>query len=249
MVCCLKLRDKRSIGNFKSCYCINLVMLLSTDMLRAVWTSDEVKVLLTRWAEESVQEQLRSTQRNERVFAQLSSELATQGFDKTTSQCRSKIRLLKQKYKRIKGQKVSKKQKSRWFAIMDKVLGVHKPEAETKQAAKAMDSAPASLQKSQHELSETVEDLGKIRICFCTVACNLLNLELTELSCSSKQHILFQTSPTGFHNLFLSCLQPRLLNLQQLFCEIVVQYVIFLVLICNKVFTNLNVARKKYVPI
>ncbi|XP_040006146.1 uncharacterized protein LOC120802417 isoform X2 [Xiphias gladius] len=130
------------------------------DMLRAVWTSDEVKVLLTRWAEESVQEQLRSTQRNERVFAQLSSELATQGFDKTTSQCRSKIRLLKQKYKRIKGQKVSKKQKSRWFAIMDKVLGVHKPEAETKQAAKAMDSAPASLQKSQHELSETVEDLG-----------------------------------------------------------------------------------------
>uniref|UniRef100_A0A4W6BJ33 C2H2-type domain-containing protein n=1 Tax=Lates calcarifer TaxID=8187 RepID=A0A4W6BJ33_LATCA len=114
------------------------------DTLQAVWTSDEVKVLLTRWAEESVQEQLRSTQRNERVFAQLSSELATQGFDKTTSQCRSKIRLLKQKYKRLKEQKVSNKQKSRWFVIMDEVLSRHKPEAETR-----------PLQTSQHERSET----------------------------------------------------------------------------------------------
>ncbi|XP_018542924.2 uncharacterized protein LOC108890532 isoform X1 [Lates calcarifer] len=116
----------------------------NADTLQAVWTSDEVKVLLTRWAEESVQEQLRSTQRNERVFAQLSSELATQGFDKTTSQCRSKIRLLKQKYKRLKEQKVSNKQKSRWFVIMDEVLSRHKPEAETR-----------PLQTSQHERSET----------------------------------------------------------------------------------------------
>lgn len=133
--------------------------MLSIDMLQAVWTSDEVKVLLTRWAEESVQEQLRSTPRNQRVFAQLSSELATQGFDKTTSQCRSKINLLKQKYRMVKEQKDSKKPKSRWFAMMDKVLGCRKPEAATEQAAEVMDSAPASLQTSQQE---TVEDLGKI---------------------------------------------------------------------------------------
>ncbi|XP_044041421.1 uncharacterized protein LOC122870995 isoform X4 [Siniperca chuatsi] len=129
------------------------------DTSRAVWTSDEVKVLLSRWAEKSIQEQLRST-RNERVFAQLSSELATQGFDKTTSQCRSKIRLLKQKYIKVKDQTDSKKQKSRWFAIMDKVLGRCKPEAETKDAAEVMDSPPVSLQTSQQDLSETVEDLS-----------------------------------------------------------------------------------------
>lgn len=126
-------------------------------MLQAVWTSDEVKVLLTRWAEESVQEQLRSTPRNESVFAQLSSELATRGFDKTTSQCRSKIKLLKQKYRMVKEQKDSKKQKSRWFVMMDKVLSHHKPEAATEQAAEVMDSATASLQTSQQE---TVEDIG-----------------------------------------------------------------------------------------
>lgn len=133
--------------------------MLLTDMLRAVWTSDEVKVLLTQWAEESVQEQLRSTPRNERVFAQLSSNLATQGFDKTTSQCRSKIKVLKQKYRTVKEQKDSKKQNSRWFAMMDKVLGRRKPEAATEQVAEVTDSAPASLQTSQQE---TVEDIGKI---------------------------------------------------------------------------------------
>uniref|UniRef100_A0A3B5AVU8 Uncharacterized protein n=1 Tax=Stegastes partitus TaxID=144197 RepID=A0A3B5AVU8_9TELE len=127
------------------------------DSLRAVWTSDEVKVLLTRWAEESIQEQLRSTQRNERVFAQLSSELATQGFDKTTSQCRSKIRLLKQKYRRIKLQKDSKKQKSRWFAIMDKVLDCRKSEFETKIAAEVTDSDQTSLQASQQDIPEAAE--------------------------------------------------------------------------------------------
>eukprot|EP00064_Thunnus_orientalis_P007596 superscaffoldBa00000854_g7618 len=130
------------------------------NTLRAVWTSDEVKILLTRWAEENVQEQLRSTQRNERVFAQLSSELATQGFDKTTSQCKSKIRLLKKKYKITKEQKDSKKQKSRWFVIMDKVLGGHKPYAKTKQATEDTDSGVAPLQTSQRDISEAADDLG-----------------------------------------------------------------------------------------
>ncbi|XP_045927797.1 uncharacterized protein LOC123984749 isoform X2 [Micropterus dolomieu] len=129
------------------------------DMTRVVWTPDEVKALLSRWAEESVQEQLRST-RNERGFAQLSSALATQGFDKTTSQCRSKIKLLKRKYRKVKEQTDSKKQKSRWFTIMDKVLGHHKPEAETEQAAEIIDSA-CTLQTSQLDPSETVEDLGR----------------------------------------------------------------------------------------
>lgn len=130
------------------------------NTLRAVWTSDEVKILLTRWAEENVQEQLRSTQRNERVFAQLSSELATQGFDNTTSQCKSKIRLLKKKYKITKEQKDSKKQKSRWFVIMDKVLRGHKPDAETKQVAEDTDSGFAPLQTSQRDIFEKADDLG-----------------------------------------------------------------------------------------
>ena len=137
-------------------------------MLQVVWTSEEVEVLLSLWAEESVQEQLTLTPRNERVFARLSSDLATQGFDKTTSQCMSKLRLLKQKYRKIKEQKDSEKQKSRWFAIMDKVNSRHKTETETNTAAGVMESASASLQTSQPDPSGTVEDLGKISSCFHT---------------------------------------------------------------------------------
>uniref|UniRef100_A0A3Q3G027 C2H2-type domain-containing protein n=3 Tax=Kryptolebias marmoratus TaxID=37003 RepID=A0A3Q3G027_KRYMA len=127
------------------------------DSSQAVWTSDEVGALLTLWAEDSVQERLKSTQEDERVYAQLSSQLATQGFDKTTNQCRSKIRLLEQEYGRIKEGKDSKTQKSSWFAFMDKIYGCSKLKVETKPAAEVTQSGPEFLQASLHDLPEPAE--------------------------------------------------------------------------------------------
>lgn len=153
-------------------------------------------MLLSQWAEESVQEQLTLTPRNERVFAQLSSDLATQGFDKTTSQCMSKLRLLKQKYRQLKEQKDSEKQKSRWFAIMDKVLRRHETETETHTAAGVMQSASASLQTSQPDLSGTVEDLGEISSCFLTVFCVSSSVFIptrVQLSTCSKVKMTFSS--------------------------------------------------------
>ncbi|XP_041833672.1 uncharacterized protein LOC121634810 isoform X2 [Melanotaenia boesemani] len=149
-------------SNGKASKEMDLSVILTTpkspeDSSQTVWTSDEVNVLLTRWAVESIQKQLRSTQEDERVYAQLSSELATQGFDKTTSQCRAKIRLLKQEYERIKEQKDSKMHKSRWFAIMDKVLSHSKPKTKTKLAANVTEMEPASRQASQDLPSAPVE--------------------------------------------------------------------------------------------
>lgn len=118
------------------------------DFSHVVWTTEEVDALLTKWAEEHVQEQLKSSEEDERVYAQLSSELATQGFDKTTSQCETKLRLLKQEYERIKEQKDSKAQKSKWFAVMEKVFSRHELETE---------SDTGSVETSQHEKSERVE--------------------------------------------------------------------------------------------
>ncbi|XP_034718800.1 uncharacterized protein LOC117938369 isoform X4 [Etheostoma cragini] len=158
----------------------------ANDMSRAVWTSDEIKVLLTRWAEESIQEQLRSSQRNKRVFAQLSSELATQGFDKTTSQCRSKIKLLKRKYRKTKEHKESKRQKGRWFAIMDKVLGRCKPVSEIEQEAEVMDSAATCLQTSQQDHSETMEDLG----CHLSVSSLCLLVPTLRLMCAFAWQVI-----------------------------------------------------------
>lgn len=167
---------------------------IPADKLRAVWTPDEVRVLLSRWAEESVQEQLRSNPRNERAFAQLSSELATQGFDKTTSQCRSKIALLTQRYRRIKAQEDPEKQKSRWFAIMDEVLSRSKTDTETKPVR---DSERASLQTSQQSLPDTAE--GKMSSCLITLQW------LTESSCSKHDGM--------WVSVWKGLSQPRRLNL------------------------------------
>uniref|UniRef100_A0A3B5QHB5 Uncharacterized LOC102217661 n=1 Tax=Xiphophorus maculatus TaxID=8083 RepID=A0A3B5QHB5_XIPMA len=128
------------------------------DFSHTLWTTEEVDALLTKWAEEHVQDQLKSTEDDQRVYAQLSSELATQGFDKTTSQCRTKLRLLKQEYERIKEQKDSKAQKTRWFVIMENVFRCHQPETE---------SRPSSVETSQHEQPERLEacDLSIPSLC------------------------------------------------------------------------------------
>lgn len=84
--------------------------------------------------------------------------MATQGFDKTTSQCRTKIRLLREKYRRIKERKDFKKPRGRWFSVMDKVLSWEKQLDVTKRAWGIRDSVTASLQTSQQE---TEEDFGK----------------------------------------------------------------------------------------
>ncbi|KAM9704896.1 uncharacterized protein ACNS7B_001296 isoform 2-T2 [Menidia menidia] len=116
------------------------------DPSRPVWTSDEVDTLLTRWAEDGVQERLRSDPEDERVYALLSSELATQGFHKTTGQCRAKIRLLRQEYERGDGQKDPKTHANGWFGIMDRALGRSKPAARVKtEASESVDGCRLSL--------------------------------------------------------------------------------------------------------
>ncbi|CAJ1054924.1 uncharacterized protein LOC122870995 isoform X2 [Xyrichtys novacula] len=156
-------------------------------ILMTVWTSEEVEVLLNRWAEDDVQEQLRSAPTNERVFAQLSSDLATQGFDKTTSQCRSKIRLLTDKYRMIKKQKDFIKPTGRWFTIMDKVLGREKSEDVTKKrAAEVRNTHTESVQRSQLKLSDTVEDLG----CSLSISSLCLLVPTLRLMCAFMWHVV-----------------------------------------------------------
>ncbi|XP_061570714.1 uncharacterized protein LOC133424242 isoform X2 [Cololabis saira] len=120
-----------------------------------LWTSDEVNILLTRWAEEEGSKgQLRSAQEDERVYARLSSELATQGFDRTTSQCRAKISLLKQQYRRINKQRDSKEQIRTWYLIMDKVLGHSRPD---EQEDEVDESDAVSVQASQEVPAEDMK--------------------------------------------------------------------------------------------
>ncbi|KAM4615279.1 uncharacterized protein ACJ7VT_010449 isoform 2-T2 [Polymixia lowei] len=203
-----------------------------SDKNQRVWLPDEIQVFLTLWAEPNIQEQLRSTVKNNRVFAYISSQLASVGFNKTAHQCRMKVKKLKQEYKKIKCTRGSKQckarwfaimdsvlgpgeendenetndsrevdsssaqthigcpeddhvngggdinnQESRWFAIMDAVLGHRGLEAETDGASEVMDSSPTPPESSQHGFPEKVEDSAG-RLTFSTLSLLVPTLRL-----------------------------------------------------------------------
>ncbi|XP_041734426.1 uncharacterized protein LOC121568012 [Coregonus clupeaformis] len=121
------------------------------------WTPEEVHALLTLWADRSVQEQLLSAVRNERVFTKLSSELASLGFNRSSKRCREKIKKLKQEYHKIKDDKKKRsynRRRERWFAIMDSVL-CHQP------STLVIDSDGKTLESTQPDSPQEVEDSYK----------------------------------------------------------------------------------------
>uniref|UniRef100_A0A8C7HUV0 Uncharacterized LOC109905768 n=1 Tax=Oncorhynchus kisutch TaxID=8019 RepID=A0A8C7HUV0_ONCKI len=88
------------------------------------WTLQEVHTLLTLWADERVQKQLLSY-KNEHVYAKFSSEFAALGFNRTSKQCREKLKKLKQEYRKLKdddNMSGSLYLEESCFAIIDSVL-------------------------------------------------------------------------------------------------------------------------------
>ena len=65
------------------------------------WTATETRLLIDLWSQDSIQKQLHGTKRNDNVFAQIVDTLAKCGYQRTSQQCRAKIKALKKKYKEI----------------------------------------------------------------------------------------------------------------------------------------------------
>ena len=74
----------------------------------AIWQLDgltlKVFKLIEVWSEEEIQEQLEGLKRNKHIYEKLSSKLRKDGYNKTGEQCRSKVKKLRQDYKKDKGQ-------------------------------------------------------------------------------------------------------------------------------------------------
>ena len=68
--------------------------------------------------------------RNQDIFAKISSELSKEGYERTTQQCRDKIKKLKVEYRKIKDKrnKTGEDRSPEWdfFDVLDEILG-HKP--------------------------------------------------------------------------------------------------------------------------
>lgn len=84
------------------------------------WTDQEIVELLQLWSDESVQVELESSLRNQRVFDRIANTLREKGIYRTGDQCREKIKKMKLEYRRIKDN--YKMRSWKFYDVMDRVL-------------------------------------------------------------------------------------------------------------------------------
>nr|XP_020470887.1 1-aminocyclopropane-1-carboxylate synthase-like protein 1 isoform X1 [Monopterus albus] len=84
------------------------------------WTDPEIVELLQLWSDESVQIELESSLRNQRVFDRIAHVLREKGIYRTGDQCREKIKKMKLEYRRIKDN--HKLRSWKFYDVMDRVL-------------------------------------------------------------------------------------------------------------------------------
>ena len=65
------------------------------------WSTEETRTLISIWGDESVQSRLDSAHRNRHIFEQIARELSEKGYEKTWQQCRTKMKNLTQKYRKV----------------------------------------------------------------------------------------------------------------------------------------------------
>lgn len=77
------------------------VLVDSSLVMAASWTTEEIRALVSVWGQESIQSELEGVQRNRTIYQRIARELKDQGYDKTWKQCRTKIKNLTQKYRKV----------------------------------------------------------------------------------------------------------------------------------------------------
>lgn len=69
---------------------------------RAVYTVDEIEILIQIWGESSIQKKFASSTRHNVIWEQLSMQFKELGFDRSGLEIKNKINNLKQEYRKIK---------------------------------------------------------------------------------------------------------------------------------------------------
>ena len=70
------------------------------------WTYEETRALVSVWGQEKVQSALDGVSRNRLIFEIIAQELNKMNFQKTWQQCRTKIKNLTQKYRKVSDEQV-----------------------------------------------------------------------------------------------------------------------------------------------
>ena len=65
------------------------------------WSTDATRALVSIWSQESFQSELDGVNRNRTIFERIAKELRAKGYEKTWQQCRTKIKNLTQRYRKV----------------------------------------------------------------------------------------------------------------------------------------------------
>lgn len=94
----------------------------------ALWSRDEVEFLLEIWADDAIQDELEKTHKNSKIYSKIRDVLNSRGFNRTTEQCRDKIKKMRCQYLKIRDairrsrSSLDEKDKMFWFDAVDKIL-------------------------------------------------------------------------------------------------------------------------------
>ena len=66
------------------------------------WDYEQTKALISIWGQNNVQRELDGVARNRTVYERISSELRRVGVEKTWQQCRSKVKNLTFRYRKVR---------------------------------------------------------------------------------------------------------------------------------------------------
>ncbi|KAM7161018.1 uncharacterized protein RBU57_010915 [Macrochelys suwanniensis] len=103
------------------------VTMQSQNRKRApAWTDREVLDLIAVWGDESVLSELRSKRHTAKIYEKISKAMTDRGYSRDATQCRVKIKELRQVYqktKESKGRSGSQPQTCRFYAALHAILG------------------------------------------------------------------------------------------------------------------------------
>ncbi|XP_040294331.1 zinc finger and SCAN domain-containing protein 29-like [Bufo bufo] len=124
-----------------------------------VWLSEELSTFLAIIGDGVIQSELDGSVRNEKVYKDISQRMAAEGFERTSGQCRAKLKKLKAQYKKIKdanSRSGNCPTAWRWYDAMDAIYG-HRPANQGREGG--LDSATVILE-SMVDPFETVDGLS-----------------------------------------------------------------------------------------
>ncbi|KAM7177899.1 uncharacterized protein RBU57_001319 [Macrochelys suwanniensis] len=90
------------------------------------WTDRKVLDLIAVWGNESVLSELRSKRRNAKIYEKISKAMTERGYSRDATQCRVKIKELRQAYQKTKesnGRAGSQPQTCRFYEALHSILG------------------------------------------------------------------------------------------------------------------------------